>query len=630
MNRRRQTNITGLETPRKTVLFDENALPSIERATTPEMGSGRKRKVPLTPPDSSPIQITPSKKSKFSHGAVHFDILEDEPDLPRLTQAPIRRARGVHLRVLERSFGEAAISPRRRIDHCTSWISQTADFYSSPEDTHKLTHLPFCSTSCNTNSLVAVADEEGWVTLIDTAPDARSNPHLQFQPHVGNAIMDMTFSSNDLLLATASGDQTAQVVDMRTQSTIFALSKHMSSVKQIRFQPGNDNIIATSGRDGTVQLWDLRCSGAGGTRPLLGGSVTYATTFNSINDAHGEKLAAMNGNISRDIPSKGEVSNRRGDVSITSIHFLPAEHGREHLLLTASDVSTTVKLWDIRARYSRRGAPVAVSATMQPEAHSRHRHFGITSLVLSGDSKRFYTLSRDNTMYAYSTNHLILGQAPELDAPTSRHRHNSAEKPGLGPLYGFRHPQFHATTFYVKAALRKAHDDKPEMIAVGSSDGCPVLFPTDETTFPRSMPNETEEERYHPSSSPFPSSPTLRAIRPQPIRRTSTRSALSTGASTRLQDTIPIYSHGTPLVRGHDREVTSVCWGSGGELVSVGDDFRARIWREETLLRRSDESGELASYSARDLRLAGEGEGKRWGCGWADLGDNEAWDEEEG
>lgn len=128
---------------------------------------------------------------------------------------------------------------------------------------------------------------------MDTARDSKSDfskPHLLFQPHAANAIMDMAFSSDDLLLATASGDQTAQIVDVRTQSAVFALCKHTSSVKQICFQPGNDKVIATSSRDGTVQLWDLRCSGASVSgRSVLGDTVTYATTFNSISSAHADR-----------------------------------------------------------------------------------------------------------------------------------------------------------------------------------------------------------------------------------------------------------------------------------------------------------------------------------------------------
>jgi WD40 repeat protein len=72
------------------------------------------------------------------------------------------------------------------------------------------------------NSLVAVGDEEGGIRLLDSAKDDKSGfskAYLTFRPHM-NAIMDLEFSSDDMLLATASGDQTAQVIDMATQKPI--------------------------------------------------------------------------------------------------------------------------------------------------------------------------------------------------------------------------------------------------------------------------------------------------------------------------------------------------------------------------------------------------------------------------
>lgn len=50
----------------------------------------------------------------------------------------------------------------------------------------------------------------------------------------------------------------------------------------------------------------------------------------------------------------------------------------------------------------------------------------------------------------------------------------------------------------------------------------------------------------------------------------------------------------------------SLCWTHDGQLVTVGDDFVVRCWREN-----GDE--------ARDLRMGGEEGGRRWGRGWADV-----------
>lgn len=396
---------------------------------------------------------------------------------------------------------------------------------------------------------------------------------------------------------------------MRTQTTIAILGNHCASLKQVRFQPGanNHSVIATSSRDGSVQMWDLRCKGLEGpvnhiqapvephrtttrseTQKLL-----YGRSTNSIYDAHkpssylGQTAAIM----PMDAPSRGEASRRVGDVSVTAVSFLPP--GQEHLLLTASEADAAVKLWDIRSVQNKRRSQIPLSSTRKPQSHNQWRHFGVTSMNLNTDSSRLYTLCKDNTVYAYSTAHLILGQAPELSLDNERRGGQRATQEGLGPLYGFRHPKFHATSFYVKSAIRKAKNGHSEMLAVGSSDGSAILFPTDERYLPKPRPS-------HPQSDEIYTSPII-PQRPALLKR------CGSTLGGRQDDSIPISTNGTPLIRGHDREVGSLTWTSNGELVTVGDDYFVRVWRED------DDAG--------DLRIGGEGEGKRWGCGWADVRD---------
>ena len=474
------------------------------------------------------------------------------------------------------------------------------------------------------NTLVAIGDEDGGVRLLESGKDEKpdfSTAYLSFRPHL-NAILDLAFSPDDLLLATASGDQTSHVIDMPTQRATYTLAGHVSSVKQIRFQPGSSNVLASSSRDGSVQIWDLRCKGLdapvrdikisleppnGDTnRSSTSNKVTWARSVNAIFEAHASRQPVSTNSVingkptpSFDAPSKTESPGRKGDASITSICFL--QPGRENLLLTASEVNANVKLWDLRTPHNhRRSRATPLSSTRQPESHNRHRHFGLTSLSLSDDGGRLYTLCRDNTIYTYLTSHLILGHAPELSRSFSKPRRSGgSEKEGLGPIYGFRHPKFHATTFYVKSALRPAKDDKSEVLAVGSSDGCAIVFPTDERYMERS-----NHQRMQCLDSPFPKS------RPSWMRADS-----GTGLSTRLEDTIPIYHHGSALIRGHNRELTALTWTPKGDLVTVGDDCAARCWREDDAI-------------TRDLRLGGETEGRRWGCGWAEA--EKGWDDDEG
>lgn len=449
---------------------------------------------------------------------------------------------------------------------------------------------------------MAVGDEEGGIRLLDSSKDDErgfSSAYLGFRPHM-NSIMDLEFSSDDLLLATASGDQTSLVIDMTTQRPVHCLSNHVSSVKRIQFQPASNNkVLATCSRDGNVNIWDLRCKGF--ERPSLqvrcslesevenstaaSRKMTYPHVLNTIHGAHAYSTPQKLSMDRNEPPPFG-----RSDITVTSLAFLPP--GQENLFVTASEASASVRLWDLRtAHNNRRGRPVLpLSTTREPDSHMKYRRFGLTSMDFSGDGSRLYTLCRDGTVYAYSTSHLMLGHAPELSLNNNRPRRSGgSDKEGLGPLYGFRHPRLQVSSFYVKLALRKASHDRPEMLAAGSSDHCPILFPTDER-FLQSTVKTIDDD--------LPTRTSLFTTR-SGLRRTNS----GVGLSGRLEDTIPIYHCGTPLVEGHNREVTAVSWTVDGELISVSDDYSARCWRE--------------GPEARELRNSGETEGRRWECGWA-------------
>ncbi|KAF2733592.1 WD repeat-containing protein-like protein [Polyplosphaeria fusca] len=584
-------------TPRKTVKF-EDAMAGQE-VHTPQVQS-RKRKLAYPSPESSPAHSSPSKRSRYAL-APPISILEDEHPI---NPTPIRRLKslGSTSRILQRSFGGSLAVGRGFVqDHCSLWHDQMAEFYSGPDDYHKLQQRgpPLCTASCNTTSLVAVGDESGHIHLLDadTAFDF-IDPHISFKAHT-NAIMDLDFSSDDSHMASGSGDQTAQILDVRTQQCLHVLAKHKSSVKQVRFQPGDDKIVATSSRDGCVQIWDLRCKGGSNNiHSVWGPDAPYVgsiTTMRAAHDDYGSiNVGPVNSKPLMDAVGISEAVSRRGEISVTALSFLP--NGRQHLLLTASDASTRVKLWDIRARYPRNGPAVPIATTIQPDSHTRHRQWAINSLALSSDASRFYALSKDNTIYAYSTSHLILGVAPELSssAASTPPKYSPKGRQGLGPMYGFRHAKLHAGTFFVKASLRRASGDRPELLAVGSTTGCPVLFPTDEKFLLGKTQRQEEESDDLPQVlSENGSKPTL-----------SRASSVSSRFPSSLTDTIPIYSHGTPLVEGHAKEVSSVCWAKNGTLVSISDDRRIRRWME--------------GPQARQLRVGGETEGRRWGCGWAE------------
>ncbi|OIW29808.1 WD40 repeat-like protein [Coniochaeta ligniaria NRRL 30616] len=652
---------------------------------TPETSPLRPRSPHVSSPPSAGMPASPSRRRQLlspirslpaSQDVTDTEDMMSEDDLPSIS-APVTRtvplpSRGLAAQLAQRMTGGV---PRggHQLLRCpvADWRAETADFCSTPEDVHMCPSnegpgqcIPFSVASCNTNSLVAVGDEEGYIRLLDSNKEF-GKIHLSFQAH-SNAIIDMAFSEDDYLLATASGDQTGKVIDMLTQTPISILANHTASLKQVRFQPGrgSSSVLATSSRDGSIQIWDLRCrNGAAPVQEILDHrptslgyrapprKINSGCVVNSIYGAHAHPpqhryQTRHNPNLhltslpssaatSSDIGSRGEAPGRIGEVSVTAIQFL--HPGQEHLLLSASEADATVKLWDIRSiqttgTRSHRTYPTPVSHTRQPESHLSFRPFGISALALSAEpGGRLYTLSKDNTIYAYSVAHLVLGHAPELS------RHAGSEPPrrvakgqpptegGLGPLYGFRHPSFHATSFYVKAAVRPARDGRPEMLAVGSSDGCPVVFPTDERYFRRDLgagrgaPPNGVDERSAPVinlSGSFDGGAGAAGARGQQRRPgVLARTNSVSNISARLNDSVPVYKpYGTALVRGHDKEVGPLAWTRDGKLVTVGDDYAVRCWGEDR-------------ERAADLRGGGEVNGRRWACGWADVG--EGWEGDE-
>ncbi|RYP12044.1 hypothetical protein DL765_007504 [Monosporascus sp. GIB2] len=639
--------------------------------------SAKRRKVQHHTPESSPCRPAllsglDTPKSSPCNGPMRKRVLlspirslnssqelleseEDGSDDDLITgPQPVKRitpltGRGLAGQLMQRQSGSMPRAGRSYMSYpAADWRIDTADFCSRPDQVHScISHegpgrcIPFCAATCHTNSLMAVGDEEGRIRLLDSSGDAShpfSDIHLTFPAHP-NAIIDVAFSNDDYLLATASGDQTGRVIDMMTQTPIAVLQHHTASLKQVRFQPGkaNSSVLATSSRDGSVQIWDLRCFGGPvqdipppqGRESTLGfrrPQPKHGCAVNSLYNAHARTQRQTQQAFTvgpGDTPSRGELPGRIGDVSVTALQFLPP--GREFLLLTACESDTSIKLWDVRSIHtSRQKTPSPLSVTAPPASHSNWRPFGISSLALNTDGSRLYAVCKDNTVYAYSTAHLMLGHAPELstrNGEPARRRYGAVTQQGLGPLYGFRHPLFHAASFYVKCAVRPAREGRSELLAVGSSDSRAILFPTDERHFADDLHAASmgalslENSTIATTTNPCPTMDHLSGTR-RPLfgRNNSSLATLASfsASNSNINSDIPIVRNaGTPLVRGHDREVGAVAWTAEGKLVTVGDDFSIRCWGEDR-------------ERAADLRTGGETGGRRWGCGWADVGDD--WD----
>ncbi|RSL69253.1 hypothetical protein CEP51_012370 [Fusarium floridanum] len=549
---------------------------------------------------------TQALKKKTSSISFHSpaDTAEPKDPLEGYTPRPIRKFgnRGFEAQLLNREHGFGYPSGQTYL-HTPAYDirSVTANFHSRSTDYHECVArdrpgntIPFCLASANSAPVTAIGDEEGCVRFFNTTSTdnpAEDKVDAHFQVH-DNAIWDMAFSRDDLRLATASGES-GVIIDTITQTVAAKLEGgHWDSTRQIAWQKGQTtgNVLATSDKAGRIRLWDLRCPEAR--------SKSFSTRSSSSEskgrrvvverDRNLDPFRAATVNI-LDRTHERTMAGNTSTASVTAIQWLPAD--REHLLLSASEAEAVAKLWDLRyikPRRQEKSTPLA--STRAPASHA-WRSYGITSLALSNDAARMYAVCKDNTVYVYSTAHLMLGHAPELEDFATKRRPTGVE--GLGPLYGFKHDSFSARTFYVKCSMReKGLSHTSDLLAVGSTSSSVMLFPTDERYL-----HSVCDQRVHVLDSPGS------AITPS---RSFSASAPETS--------FPIFRTGTPLIHGHSSEVTNISWTHDGKLVSASDDYIVRQWQEN-------------GDRARHYRQVGDFGGERHMAGWADVGDD--WDAED-
>ncbi|KAK2028534.1 WD domain-containing protein [Colletotrichum zoysiae] len=530
---------------------------------------------------------------------------KDEAIVPEYRPQPVIKLgnRGFGGQLLLREQGSTPRPGRERLEYpAFDSRASTASFWSRNTDVHmcnahltQANTIPFSLASCHNAPMTAIGDEEGFIRFFNTTTTPlgatpRTKVDIVIQAHE-NAIMDLAFSDDDLRLASACGDRSGKIFDVMSQTVAVELNGgHFQSMRRVEFQPGhaNGNVVATSDRDGRVQIWDLRCcmapANAFSTRGPEGivhrnrnQPAVWARTTNTLDNAHARTVEGVT-----------------SPASVTALQYMPA--GREHLLLSASEANACIKLWDTRYITPRNKEASPLAVTAEPPTH-RWRPYGLTSLALSSDASRLYAVCKDNTVYAYSTSHLMLGNAPELSLRPPRQKAGSAVR-GLAPMYGFKHDMFHVKSFYVRCALRPVSTSGTELLAVGSTDKCAIVFPTDE----RAM------REYWDTQSHLPASDTI----------TSDASTMSHSKSP-AGGQVPIIRNGTPLIRGHRREVTGLSWSNEGKLVTISDDYMVRHWQE------SNDDGSN-NRDAWDLRTGGEFGGNRHMAGWADVADD--WDED--
>ncbi|KAL5860528.1 hypothetical protein ACOSQ4_001824 [Xanthoceras sorbifolium] len=287
--------------------------------------------------------------------------------------------------------------------------------------------VSFCKTSKNSH-IFAVSDEDGCVNLFDSHKkftsfasnhdNAEKARISEWNAHQ-NAIFDICWIKEDNNILTASGDQTIKIWDAQENKCIGLLMGHTGSVKSVCSHPTNSDLIVSGSRDGSFNIWDLRCNNSSKSR----NSEVCIASSAVVKGAH---LSSQAKRIRR---------GRAASMSITSVLYLKDEVS----IATAGAVNSVVKFWDTRnlKAHVTQACPYPQSSVVK-----ERRLHGISSLSQDLNGVFLTASCMDNRIYLYNVLQL--------------------EK---GPIQSFSGCQIES--FYVKSAI----SPDANHILSGSSDG---------------------------------------------------------------------------------------------------------------------------------------------------------------
>ncbi|KAK1568742.1 hypothetical protein Q3G72_028174 [Acer saccharum] len=290
--------------------------------------------------------------------------------------------------------------------------------------------ISFCKTSKNSH-LFAVSDEDGCMNVFDSRKkftsfashhDNTEKARISEWTAHQNAIFDICWIKEDNNILTASGDQTIKVWDAQEKKCIGVLMGHTGSVKSVCSHPTNSDLVVSGSRDGSFNIWDLRCNNSSKSR----NSEVCIGPSAAVKGAH---LSSQAKRIRR-----GKFL-QAASMSITSVLYLKDEVS----IATAGAVNSVVKFWDTRnlKAHVTQACPYPESSTVK-----ERRLHGISSLSQDLNGVFLTASCMDNRIYLYNVLQL--------------------EK---GPIQSFSGCQIES--FYVKSAISPDADH----ILSGSSNG---------------------------------------------------------------------------------------------------------------------------------------------------------------
>ncbi|KAK3923285.1 Protein lethal(2)denticleless [Frankliniella fusca] len=241
----------------------------------------------------------------------------------------------------------------------------------------------FCSTP-NNEHLLALANEDGKISIQDTTKRSDHNPLEGYQAH-HNAIFDIAWAPQEMRLVSASGDHTAVLWDVQETGQLQEVARfhaHTRSVKTVTFPREDKMVFATGARDGVIMLWDTRIQ----RNQLSIRPDNFICNSHSAPGTPGSSSASRNRRM-KTAPSRAS--------SITGLLFQDS-----HSLISCGAGDGKIKVWDVRKCYSTyRREPQPKYSMSTPNGSGRS---GFTCLALDPGGLKLFASCMDNTIYCYN------------------------------------------------------------------------------------------------------------------------------------------------------------------------------------------------------------------------------------
>jgi len=157
-----------------------------------------------------------------------------------------------------------------------------------------------------------------------------------FKRHT-EAVTSVSFSPDAKILASASGDNTVKLWDIKSGKEIKTLKGHTEAVTSVSFSPNAKTLASASG-DNTVKLWDIKSGKE--IKTLKGGviSVSFSPNTKTLASASLDNTVKI-----WDINTGKEIKTLKGHTDIVhNVSFSP-----DSKTLASASLDNTVKLWDI-------------------------------------------------------------------------------------------------------------------------------------------------------------------------------------------------------------------------------------------------------------------------------------------